>query len=336
VFVSYAHEDQGIASAVCSALNAIGLNPTSDESLPRARNYIQEIKALVDRVHLFVPILTKQSKRNHWVHEEIGYALGAGVPILALAAEVVPGQMLTLDQAVTLPPDLADLEGLLARVGIEDLITEAGRNSRAAYDCADDPETRTRMLAEYARQALKLGGSCPLRVRAAHSSFSLPNEHWSKPIWRERDSGKVRSDHHHSLQWEERKALEEHARKDGCYLFIDPAIPFGRTTQRARKVRLQILLQFLESMPDDKIRVAMARAARGGNLTIVGDWFFGESMSPRKGVGYLQTIFTWQAPRVLHKIREFDEMFDEYYDPSGSSRERTIEEIRRIIGSIKE
>lgn len=56
------------------------------------------------------------------------------------------------------------------------------------------------------------------------------------------------------LQWEERKAFERHAREVGCDLIIDLDLPYDSAGLYAKRVRLEILLDFLESLPDDKVR----------------------------------------------------------------------------------
>jgi hypothetical protein len=88
-------------------------------------------------------------------------------------------------------------------------------------------------------------------------------------------------------------------------------------------------------MPDDKVRVALSPQARAGNLTIVGDWFSAESVSPRAGEGHRQTVFNWHAPSVLRSLHAFDEAFAEYISESGvepeSSRQNAVTRIKEIL-----
>ena len=334
VFVSYAREDGMLAEKTCEVLRSIGLSPFSDQDLPPGEDYISGIKALIDRMHLFMPVLTERSSK--WVHEEVGYAIGAGVPVMALVKGVDPGEMLTLHQAVKLPDDLSGLRRLLERPHIQNLISKAGVNNRVAMECADDTETRARILAEHANNAYELDGPQRLRIRAVHTSFSIPDAYCKQPIWAERDWGNFRGDSYHTLQREERKAFQRHASENGCDLLIDPTIPVNDGEQKAQRVRLGILREFLRSQlgREGSVRVASHPVARGGSLIIVGDWFYGESMSPSKGAGYRQTVFSWHAPRVLRKIQDFDEMFNECYDPSGSSIQRAVDEIEKIMAEI--
>jgi hypothetical protein len=93
--------------------------------------------------------------------------------------------------------------------------------------------------------------------------------------------------------------LERHACQMGCDLIIDPDFCLVRNGILATRTRLQILMDFLICMPDEKIRIVLSSQAREGNLTLIGDWFSAESVSPRPGEGHRQTIFNWHSPSVL-------------------------------------
>jgi hypothetical protein len=86
-------------------------------------------------------------------------------------------------------------------------------------------------------------------------------------------------------------------------------------------------------MPEDKVQVMITPRAREGNLTIVGDWFVAESLTPRTGEGYKQTIFSWHAPTVLRWVRKFDQEFEELQRQSGLS---TVASLKSAITRIKE
>jgi hypothetical protein len=193
------------------------------------------------------------------------------------------------------------------------------------------------MLVENARRVVELGSRGMVRQRAALSSFSIPDKDPGNPIWARRDGSVPRSPYYHNLQRDERRMLEQHARGQGCKLIIDPDFGLERNGQEATRARLQILLEFLESMPDDKVRVALSERAREGNLTLVGDWFSAESVSPRPGEGHRQTIFNWHSPSVLQTMRRFDDQFEELAaENSGqepSSRLAAIRKIQTILAN---
>lgn len=146
-------------------------------------------------------------------------------------------------------------------------------------------------------------------------------------IWKERDGNQLRSDYYHSLQREERLALERHARASGCKLIIFPSIEFTKLGPCVKRTRLSTLIEFLEKMPDDKVEVAISDCDTKGNLTIIGDWFLAESMLPGPG-GYRQTIFKWHAPTVFEQIRQFDQQFAALREQRPWSRSEVIERLR--------
>jgi hypothetical protein len=86
-------------------------------------------------------------------------------------------------------------------------------------------------------------------------------------------------------------------------------------------------------MPDAQLRVVMTPRAREANLTLIGDWFSAESMTPKPGEGHRQTVFTWHAPSVLQTLRAFDEEFEELCAESrqGADRQAAIDRIGAIL-----
>jgi hypothetical protein len=142
--------------------------------------------------------------------------------------------------------------------------------------------------------------------RGAFSSFCIPDAELDDPVWRQREGSHRRSDYYHSLQREERRALESHVRQAGCRLIIDPEIR-PKTWKLPELIsRLNTVAAFLEAMPDGKAEVALSQRGGEGNLTILGDWFVAESQVCRPG-GYRQTVFNWHAPSALRCIERFNE-----------------------------
>jgi hypothetical protein len=142
------------------------------------------------------------------------------------------------------------------------------------------------------------------------------------------------------LHREERRILEEHAREEGCSIIINPYLSFKKYGFQARVVRLKTLIEFLESMPDDKVQVAINRGmSKVEHLTIVGDWFAAESVFAAMGKGYQHTVFTKHAPSVHSKIEYFDqeieELLKERENKSDSSRVTAIAEIKQILVELE-
>ncbi len=74
------------------------------------------------------------------------------------------------------------------------------------------------------------------------------------------------------------------------------------------------------------------------SVTILGDWFYAESITPTPGAGYRQTLFTTHAPSMQAKIDLFDQEFSELLNSSGwrpeESRIRAIEKLKEVVSEI--
>ncbi len=345
VFISYSHDDEAQDSKIAqieSALEANGLEPMSDKHLPWGKGFTDEIKILIEHAHVFLPVITVLSNERRWVHQEIGYALAMGVPVLPLvwgdSDPCLPEGMVQQLQAVTVQDDGADLSDKLKHDQFRHRVTEYANPAHTPYRCALLHEDRTELMADYARKLTGMGKYACVRQRGALSSFHLPTETPRHRVWRDRDGGADRGERLHKLQREERLALGEHAAAAGCRLMINPYIPFERYGQYARKCRLQSLLRFLTDQSFEDVQVVINEVDQSESLTIVGDWFAAQSAVARLGTGYLQTIFTRHAPTVTRQIKEFDDEFAEKLADLGwtpeSSRARAVDEIEGIVKGL--
>jgi TIR domain-containing protein len=342
VFVSYSHEDRQHAEEVVDVLrNKMELEPIWDSDIRPGSPFSDAIKGLISHAHIFMPIITKNSQERPWVHQETGYAMAVNIPVLPIAVSTLPTEMTAQLQAIKVKEDFSDLPDRLLEVNIEQVVFPPPARPASIVEVADWPETRTELIAQYANRVVDLGAYGRIRQRGAMSSFCLPDKDVSDPVWAKRDGNSLRSPYYHLLQREERRALELHAQARGCSLIIDPSRPFdiNKLGPCAARTRLETLLEFLGSMSDDQVHVVVSTRARGGNLLIVGDWFVAESLVPRPGEGYRQTVFSWHAPTVLRRSRKFDQEFDELYRASGlgpdDSRKAAMTVIEKEIQLIQ-
>lgn len=335
VFISYSHEDRDKAVKIEEHLAKIGLRAMCDRNLPPGGYFTEQIKKGIAFSHAFVPLLTPSSTKRPWVHQEIGYAMGVEVPVLPVAIGEVPEGIIQQVQAVTVEPDLSDLDARLTPRNIEYLVSRSQAISVATLECAPLPQDRTAMIVKYANTVADFNCHGRIRQRGAFTSFCIPDKPKGHEVWRLREGAMPRDEYYHHLQRAERCALERHARDAGCDLMIDPSIPLDVVGADAKRVRLRTLREFLASMPDDKLRVVVHKSRARGNLLLVGDWFIADSISPRKGKGYYQTVFTRHAPTVLERMEEFDSEFEEllnkFAPDAGSSKSKAIDAIDREI-----
>jgi hypothetical protein len=90
-------------------------------------------------------------------------------------------------------------------------------------------------------------------------------------------------------------------------LILNPFVDFSPVGARVHRAQLELLREFLISMSEDMIRVAIVKGGFSGNLTIVGDWFGAKSLPPQPGLEYRQTIFSQHGPTVFRWVRDFDQ-----------------------------
>jgi len=338
VFISYSHDDRKLARQVAEILESMGLIPVYDvKDIGASSAFTDSIKSLIAHAHVFMPLITKHSQKRPWVHQETGYAIAMNIPVLPVAIEKLPGQMIAQLQAISVKRNLKVLKNRLEEAGMERIVITYKSAPHTLVEVADWPEKRAEMMAQFANAVAGPAKYGMLRQRGALSSFCLPDKDTDDPIWDLREGYQLRSHYYRNLLREERRALELHAREYGCYLIIDPAIDFSSRGPFVTQARLSTLLDFLQSMPDDKAHIVMTERAREGSLTLVGDWFLADSMVPRPE-GYRQTIFNWHAPTVLQGLNKFEREFKELLDKDGRgslmSRQRAIEEMMRILDRL--
>jgi hypothetical protein len=337
IFISYSHEDRDLVKEVVRVLKSLKLEPVWDKDIRPGVPFTETIKGLIAHAHIFMPLITENSQSRPWVHQETGYAMALNIPVLPVAIGNLPGEMIAQLQAIKVESDLIDLKKRLLETNIERLVFPSPTTVHSGVVVAELPEKRTELIANYAIWLIEQGKFGKLRQRGALSSFCIPDVSIDDPIWRLRDGINPRSDYYHQLQREERRALELHARRSGCLLVIDPTIDFSTRGPKSTWARLSILLEFLKSITDDKVKVVMSRSAREESLTIVGDWFEAYSLVPRSE-GYRQTVFSWHAPTVLNSIKKFDNHVSDLYEKSGmeanASRKTAIKTIEEIISGL--
>ena len=337
IFISYSHEDLLLPQIASQALSDLGYIPLWDKNIRPGTSFSEAIKGFIHNAHIFMPLITASSSKRPWVHQETGYAMALGIPILPVAVGDLPGEMAAELHSIVVKPDFLDFAEKIAALDLEQLVLGNQKEAYSNFELSDWAENRTGLLVKNANRVIGLGFHGRVRQLASLSSFSIPDKDITHPIWEQREGNVPRSPYHRDLLRQERRALEAHAQAAGCDLVIDPEFCLERNGTEATQTRLRLLLQFLESPAGEQARVAISPRARSGNLTIVGDWFSAESVSPRAGEGHRQTVFSWHAPGVLRALRRFDEGFNEILSEAGlqagDSRAFAVRRIREILAS---
>jgi len=300
-FVSYTHGDVHLAKEVGAILARQQVTADWDRNIQPGTAFTDSIKSRILHSHIFVPLITAKSQHRPWIHQETGYAMALNIPVLPLVFGEVksftPAMIAQLKAVVV--AKASDLSRLPIGGIARQLVQPVASVPSGLVEIAYWPEVRTELLGRYAARVLDLAkeSQCAPTIRqlGSLSSFCIPDADEDAAVWRDRDAPVVRSEYYHYLQRKERQALEQCARKGGCKLIVDLAVHWDGLkgiSLTAQAVRLRTLREFFESTHD--VKVVVSDRARAGNLTIVGDWFFAESIVPRAGKGFFQTIINWR------------------------------------------
>lgn len=356
VFVSYPHEQsvERIRDRVVEFLEKrLEVRPICDSNIAAGSAFSDQIREMIATAHVFMPIITGKSAKRPWVNQEIGYAMGLGVPMLPIAVDKLPEGMAESTQAIRLDKDGDNLANHLSYEDLHLLVQASRRSMRASHFTMEGLYRRTDLMVEKAESLLLRGIYGRVRQRIAFSSFSIPDRGPRHPDFAIRDGKYPRDIDLRERLRSERQVMEAHAREKGCDLILDPYVgvpaagEHGNTGQTLAmrhgpegvRLRMSLLRDFLLAMPPEKIRIALCRGVVDSSLIMVGDWFAVEAVVPHYRGGYRYSTLTEHAPTVLRKVEEFDDelhhlLRDQEIKPE-KSRDRAVEEIEKILKQIK-
>jgi hypothetical protein len=341
VFISYSHHNTDIVEKIVEILESAGFHVIWDRKFNFGHGFHDQIKIFIAHSHVFLPIITKDSSERGWVHEEIGYAMALNIPVLPIAIDQLPGEMIRELHAIQTDETLTGLPNILTKETITNLMCHYRNPNFALYQCAEFTEDRAIMMANYSNYVLWMKSHGVVRQKGGLSSFHIPDISLNNKIWVHRYGPVTKSKFHRRTLRDERVALERHAKVAGCRLIINPWLDYKNYGLTARIIRLCSTIQFLRKEEID-IEVALNdQLSDSESVTIVGDWFQAESYSAKLGQGFRQTIFTRHAPSMQPRIDLFDLEFDELLENSGpekwdhkNSRINAINKIRSIISEL--
>src|SRR4051794_9389745 len=262
VFVSYSHDDIELIETITGIMRNIGLHPTLDVAVRAGSDFSESIKTLISQAHLFMAVITKKSQNCAWLHQETGFAIALNVPVLTLVVGGdVPAQMTARIQAIKTTEDVADLERELRTIDFDTIVSPAPTRITAPIEIVDWPERRSEVIAGHANWLWRSGEQCRVRHRGPMTSFSIPDVPLDDPVWEQCGDGVRGSEYLRHLLREERRALEIHALQAGCSLIINPGMRLDEAFTGLLRVRLGILIDFLERMPDEKVTVVVVNSS---------------------------------------------------------------------------
>ena len=342
-FICYASEDLALAEMVRDALTEVGIVGWLDKRrIKGGSDFTTEIREAILSAHLFVPILTEKAHSRPWVHQEIGFAHALNVPVLPIAVGLDPAGLIRHLQAVSVSasPRLTELVRQLDALDLSAILEPAAKARRMLVEIAASAIDRPRLMVQYAERTLRALGGGMVRQKAYYTSFSLPDKPTHDPIWSRRELGQERMADYLEEQRRERQVMEKLARLGKCRLIVDPRPQLFSGDSTGWRARIGVLYDFLDSMPDSLAQAMPANMKEPHNVVLVGDRFLAEADSRVAGQGYQRTHFTWHAPTVLWRIREFDEEFADHCESVGSngirpeeSRRYTLDVLRNLLSA---
>ncbi|MBU1699014.1 MAG: toll/interleukin-1 receptor domain-containing protein [Candidatus Eisenbacteria bacterium] len=343
VFISYSHTDRSIVDSLVQVLRDSGTYPMWDDDLVGGSGFSDQIQDFISNSHIFLPVLTQESKDRPWLHQEIGYALALGKPIIPIALNALPDGIISGVQAIQLKDDLSDAQQKLTPALFRKHMTSIQEHP-ITYQCTDDNIRRAQLLAQHADSVSSIHQHGRVRQMASLTSFHLPGRGTKDPIWKKyypaTPDNKILFD---ALR-KERVALTEHAEIAGCSLILDP---FDRLEEIYKRhgagnviARVNGLISFLKDDTVSNIEVAINDdREREISLTVVGDWFSSEAVSSGEKSILKEAVFTRCATEVRQHIEDFDERLEELLDSRGwhveSSRTEAISCLESYLENLK-
>ncbi len=310
VFISYSHSDRALVERLVEVLDQSGVYSMWDKNLLPGTGFSEQIQSFIRSAQVFLPVITAASIDRPWLHQEIGFAMALGKPILPVSLGHLPLGLISGLQAVELQDDLSDATAKLSVACFQRLM-DAAKDRPATYECTDDNARRALLLAQYADEvwAIQSGGS--VRQMASLTSFQIPNRGPGDPVWKKLFPTTPNDHFLFDALRRERVALEKHARARDCWLILDPVDRLESIYQRhgpaGVRPRLERLLEFLRDGSIGNVFVAINDdPERVSSLTVIGDWFSSEGVSSGRVRVLREAVFTRDARTVRQQIEDFD------------------------------
>lgn len=332
VFISYSHKDFKFVEELEKFLeNHCEVDVIWDNKLIAGYGFHEQIKDMISSSHIFMPLITEESTKRGWVHQEIGYAMGLNIPVLPVTMEDIPaGGMLQTLQAVKIDSNIQNLEFFFGKRTFESLLSK--NISVPLFHCAHLPEERTRMMTEYCDKISNLNEYGMVRQKGGLSSFHIPADCLLKQAWKDRYYPESKSEFHKRLQRNERVSLENHASNAGYKLIITPHYAVENRHPVSSVSRISTLIEFLNKNTHPKAMIALhEEETETQSLTIVGNWFLAESVSFKNGDGFTNTFFTRNVSEITQRTEDFECELDELLSKQKIKPEESrVEAIKKL------
>jgi hypothetical protein len=313
IFVSYSHLDRETADGVAAHLRDLGLRPFSDIDFKFGEAFHELIREHILSAHIFMPLMTDSSIAQPWIHQEAGFAIGSSIAVLPvlLGRRSDSAGLTSQIQGVQLFEDLSNIRERLTVDLIEDFSTRVREPEFAIYQTATEPDRRLELMIERAVEVLRWGYFGRVRESSTLSSFSFPDAPLDSTVWDQCEGKSKKPTQLRRLHRELRRSLERHVREEGCDLLLCPQDALLGMDLDSWRSRLGVLKDFLQSMPEGKVRLALRPRPAPTNQLLIGDWFGARSTANTMGA-YTETMITKHSFVVKRQISLFQAELEQY------------------------
>lgn len=97
IFISHSQQDMALVRWIQRNLGQIGIETLVAEDWLRLGSTLSDkVRQMIERCDCVMVILTRRSQVSSYVHQEVGYALGLGKPVIPLVERGVPNNVLAM------------------------------------------------------------------------------------------------------------------------------------------------------------------------------------------------------------------------------------------------
>jgi len=135
LFLSHVSKHKKGVAELKSALAAYGVRAfVAHEDIQPTQDWQSEIETALNTMHGMAALLTPEFKDSEWTDQEVGYALGRGIKIIAVKAGLLPYGLLARQQALS-----ADIDRIPAMAkGIVAILVKDSTTQRRMRDALAD------------------------------------------------------------------------------------------------------------------------------------------------------------------------------------------------------
>jgi hypothetical protein len=259
------------------------------------------------------------------VHQEIGFAIALGIPVLPIVIGQVSRELIDDRQVLEVSAGASDALERLSKAGLGQIVGSAEESPYQTIQTVNWMNARSGRLAERLEKLWKRGERCVIRHRGPFSSFSIPEKDVMHPVWEEYEP-EFQDVGFRETALRERRAVAKHVEQAGVRLLLSP------TTVPHKAARIETLIHSLKRLK--KVVVAVVDHSLDGTLMIASDWFAAISHA-RRGTTYRHTVFESHAPTVLRYEELFECELRAALDAQGVSESCSLEKALELLSACR-